>query len=134
MSTFTVKELEKKKESELEEADAILLQAIVKYKELMALARFQEAEIAKAIEAPRKIIESYALNAPDYKIIAPTFKVSFTENKSLNTEAVIEAFGRVKLAPFITETINRTALEKAFGEKKIEPFLKGTGVRQLRVS
>lgn len=128
--TFTVKPISKKKEA----ADEILLQAVIKYKELQAKLVFNSEQLRKEMEAPRRIIEAACLAADDNKIITPEFRASFVENKSLDAEAMISALGRKRLAPYITERIDKEAVTKALGEDKVKPFLVPTGVRQLRVS
>lgn len=106
MPTFTVKEKVAKKvevESQtIEDADAILLQAVLKYKELQAKVNF----VLNEMKASRSIIESAAMAAKGGVIVTEQFKVSLVdvERENFDKKAAIEALGRKKLAPFLSTT------------------------------
>ena len=109
MPTFTVKEKVAKKSrlenpQTMEDADAILLQAVVKFKELRALKAFKMKEIDDAMQAPRLIIERALDGVPDRTIVTPDFKISMTPSTTecLDKDAVIEKFGRGKLKQFLS--------------------------------
>lgn len=105
MSTFTVKPISKEKTKQpetIEDADAILLQAVVKYKELQAQITFLQNEI----KAPRSIIEAAANAAQDHQVITPLFKVSLieVERENFDKKSAIAALGRKTLKPFLSTT------------------------------
>ncbi len=106
MPTFTVKEKVKNQvvdaAQEQDSAEAILLQAVIKYKELQAQITFIQNEL----KAPRAIIESAASAAPEQSIVTPLFKISLieVERENFDKKAAIAAIGRKKLAPYMSTT------------------------------
>lgn len=128
MSTFTIKE--KVREQTMEDADAILLQAVIKYKELQAKISFLQNEL----KATRMIIEPVVKVAPNMEIINLKYKITYTPTTSLDSDAMIKVFGRKSLAGFITETVDRAAVARVLGEEKVARFIVPTGKFQLRVS
>lgn len=107
MSTFTIKPITKPETEQptTEAADAILLQAVIKYKELQAQIKFLSSEL----QAPRAIIESACNAAEDYTIITPQFQASFKEEirEDFNSKACVAALGREKLKEFFKSSIRK---------------------------
>lgn len=103
MPTFTIKEKVKNQQvndvQPVESADAILLQAVLKYREIQAQVAFLQNEL----KAPRSIIES-AVQIAGGSIITPKFKITYTEVNSerFDKEAAIKALGRKTLKPFLS--------------------------------
>ncbi len=107
MSTFTVKPIDKVKPTNLEEAGAILLQAVIDYRERQARIAYEQ----EGLKASRSIIEAAAKVAPGGKISTPQFTISLIEVSSerFDKEAAIEALGKKTLKPFMS-TVTYTQL------------------------
>lgn len=107
MPTFTIKDKVTNQvvntTQEAESADAILLQAVTKYKELQAKITF----LSEELKASRSIIESAVKDAPGQRIVTPNFKVALIEmsRENFDKKAAIAILGKKKLSPFMSTTV-----------------------------